>query len=287
MKLLSSAQKADLKQEYDRTGMLSQSFPLGDLSVLTAVKKDEPTFEKAIERFRSQSLFRVPYRLTSAIMTLAHDKNLVEIVQMVLGGSHTPWVVWGPIMHLGTPHGAYKWHVDIESWHWPTVTVIVGLENCNPENATTCIPYSHLLNIFPWSEANNSVDASVQASAESSDSRCCSMRSFEDFRTGNFYVFNGKIWHRGPAISVFQDRKILLLHYQRADAPRIPYMYNYEENLWFRYPATYGEGADTTMQSRDDFDQMSYNAAQLASPNVSRRFRTDLHSLPDGHAWAK
>jgi len=270
---------SNLKQEYESTGMVAQSFELANTNLIPALRKDGALFQEAIQTLRGDGHFRVPYLFTEAIASVAGDETLVKVIEAVLG-ENTPWVVWGPNIQQGTPNEADKWHVDIESWHWSTITVMIGLKNCNDKNTTRCIPYSHKLDLLPWSRADNSDDQCVQKAAQSLDPRCSSIDTFKNFQPGSFYLFDAKSWHCGPALSVFQDREMLILHYQRADDPRIPYMYDYEKRLWFDQPAVYLEKPHLSQQA-------SQHSGNLMSSIDQKRFRTDLCPLPRNHQYSR
>jgi len=62
---------------------------------------------------------------------------------------------------------------------------------------------------------------------------------------GRFYAFNAQTWHRGePGTST--NRLLLFLHYQPADAGRVPLMLDYERHRWSRKPAAYLAGPGVT-----------------------------------------
>lgn len=270
---ISPTDYAGLKGEYEMSGMVSQAFELANTGVVEALRADGPLFKEAIREVRGQGHFRVPYLFTDAIVAAAFDPTLVSVIEAILGKD---WVVWGPNIQQGTPNEADKWHVDLESWHWPSITVMVGLENCHDDNTTRCIPFTQHLDVLPWDMADNDDDTAVRKAAKKLDIRCTRIRRFQDFQPGSFYLFDAKCWHCGPDLSSFQEREMMILHYQRASEPRIPYMYDYEKRLWFDEPAIYLEGTDLTQEP-------SNVAAELHRSNRPARFRTDLYALPTGH----
>jgi hypothetical protein len=226
-----------LRVEYESTGMLRQALPLADASVIPALIEDLEVFREAMAAFLRQGAERrVPYLLTDAIRRVAFDAAIVEAVSAVLGIAE-PLVMWGPNIREDIPNQAGCWHVDCESFHWPTITLALGLSGCHGGNATHYIPGSHRLGRHPAFRPNGEAAATV-ADAQALDVRCDRVCSFEGFDNGKFYLFDAAGWHAGdPAVSA--GRKLLFMHYQRASAPRIPYMLDYGEGRWFDYPAVY------------------------------------------------
>ncbi len=184
---------------------------------------DEPRFAGALESMHAQGRLGVPYLLTDAIRRISLDASILATVEPILGTRE--WVMWGPNIRRATPNQAHAWHVDLESFLWPTVTVAIGLAGCTPESATWCIPGTHLSGKGP-----PRVEAAVL--------RHGNPVQIADFGDGRFYVFDARVWHKGdPATS--RDRVALFIHYQRADQPRIPLMVDYERNLWARKASPY------------------------------------------------
>jgi len=174
--------------------------------------------------------------LTDAIRRTAFDPAIVGMVAEILGEDE-PWVMWGPNIREDVPNQAGCWHVDCESIRWPTVTVVVGLEGCRAANATRYVPGSHRFGVPP-SPLPSAEQQAILDEARAIDPSCRRIATFEGFGDGRFYLFDAGGWHSGdPEVS--QGRKLLFLHYQRASDPRIPYMKDYENGLWFDYPATY------------------------------------------------
>jgi len=61
---------------------------------------------------------------------------------------------------------------------------------------------------------------------------------FEGFGDGRFYVFDARTWHRGdPGASA--DRLVLFLHYQPANARRVPLALDYMRHRWSREAAPF------------------------------------------------
>ena len=227
----------NLRNEYTDTGMIRQCFQVEDKSLLEQIKEDYYLhFQSPIEEFKRNGINRVPYKITESITRIAHDPNIDLVVKSIF--KNEPWVMWGPNIQLGTPNRAYQWHVDFESNNFPTVTVMIGVEGCSSDNATTCIPYTHQLSRRPgdkWHELDPEV---LVQNTVRLDPRCDKAVRFKEFGNGKFYAFNAKTWHAGD-ISTSGQRMILILHYQKASDLRIPMMKDYSKGRWFDYPAPY------------------------------------------------
>jgi hypothetical protein len=226
----------DLRDRYERDGLLPEAYPLADPGVIDALRGELPAHRAEAGRLRAAGVHRVPYLLSDAIARAARDPAVLATVAAVLGTDEL--VMWGPNLQVGTPNEAGLWHTDIESWLWPTVTVVVGLAGCEPLNATRCIPGSHRLPVQPWGAADNTDAGTVLRAARRLDPRCTEITSFAGFGDGTFYVFDAKCWHAGAA-GRSEGRESLFLHYDRAASPRVPYMRDYEDHTWFDSPAAY------------------------------------------------
>lgn len=231
-----AAQLPQLKREWDATGLIQDTFPLGDTSVIPGLLADLPMYRTEIVRNRADELFRIPYLLTESIIRAAHDPNILEVVSELLGTNEL--VMWGPNIQSGTPNEANLWHTDVEAWLWPSVSVFVGLEGCTPDNSTKCIPHSFKAPVQPWFAANNRSDRATLEAAKALCKDCTEISRFRGFGDGRFYVFNAKCWHAG-VLEQSVGRKMLFFHYDKASNPRMPYMKNYIERTWFDYPAVY------------------------------------------------
>ena len=212
-----------MANEYRECGFLAQARPLADPSVVPKLLVDEQMFADALESMRAEGRQGVPYMLTDAICRIAQDASILVAVEAILETSQ--WVMWGANIRRDTPNQAHQWHVDLESFLWPTVTVAIGLAGCTPEAATWCIPGTHLSGKGPPSK-----EASVLAHGHP--------EQIEGFGNGRFYVFDARGWHRGdPATS--RERVVLFIHYQRAEEARIPLMVDYQRQLWAKEASPY------------------------------------------------
>ena len=225
-----------MRECYERDGLIPLTWDLGRPGLVAELRRDLPRYQVEIDRLRAEGVHRVPYLLTEPIVAAAHDERILAVASALLGTGEL--VMWGPNLQVGTPNEAGLWHTDLESWLWPTVTVVVGLRGCGEANSTQCVPGSHKLPAQPWAIADNTRAAAVLAGARYLDPRCGEIQRFAGFADGRFYAFDAKCWHAG-AQSASAGRELLFLHYDRADRPRIPYMKDYEDHTWFGFPAAY------------------------------------------------
>lgn len=224
-----------ISDEYRETGMVAESFNLHDVSILHHLISDyQNSFEEQIAAVKAAGQNQVPYAITDSIRKVAHDQAIMEVVGSILDGE--PWVMWGANIQKGTPNQAYEWHIDFESKFFDTITVMIGLEGCRQENATTCIPYTHLFDYGPGRRWHDASKNEIIDHTQSIDSRCDRTVQFEDFANGKFYVFNARCWHAGDVMSS-KERMILILHYHKASDPRIPFMTDYVKGTWQRNAA--------------------------------------------------
>lgn len=208
-------------EEYRRRGFLAVSRPLADLSVVPGLLADEPAFTQELARMDVEGRRGVPYLFTSAIRRVAQDAAIITAMQAILDTRE--WVMWGPNIRRATPNDADAWHVDLESSLWPTVTVAVGLAGCTAESATWCLAGTQGRRNSPLAE-----EKPEQAAG---------------FGDGRFFVFDASLWHRGDR-EASRDRVVLFLHYQRADAPRIPLLMDYDRHLWGKEAAPFVSSAE-------------------------------------------
>lgn len=222
--------------EYETTGMIRACRSLADASVVPRLVADGPGFVAAVADLNRRGQRRVPYQFTPAIRDLVTDRAIVDTVEDILGTER--WVAWGPNIQLGTPNAAHNWHTDIESDHWPSITVVVGLSGCAETNATRYIPGTHRFTSSPLALADPTDDQLVLATARRLDPRCDTIVRFEGFADGRFYLFDAGGWHCGDT-ELSTDRLSLLFHYQPADDLRVPYMKDYRRGRWYGEAAPY------------------------------------------------
>lgn len=230
------ADASDLNQQFQDDGFVPHSFDLADPSVLPTLLADTAMFDQALAVLADEGRRAVPYIMTEAIAAVAHDTRLVRVVEEILETDH--WVMWGPNIRRGTPNQAHRWHVDLESLLWPSVTVVIGVQACTAQAATWLVPGSAHIRRGPTPAVAGSCTSEVLRIARSRYQRCRAPQQISGFGDGRFYLFNAGCWHRGdPGTCV--DRIALFLHFQCADAKRIPYMLDYDRDQWSRDACPY------------------------------------------------
>ena len=241
--LTAAARTADeQRREYRARGFLRESFALSDPTLLLELCRDVAQFDLKLAELQALGYARVPYLFTAAIERVAYDAAIRRVVEALLGTD--AWVVWGPTILRETPNAASRWHVDLESQYWPSVSVAVGLSGCSAQSTIWCLPGTHLLVRTPaWSGDDSDTDRVVR-SARRTKPEVGPAEQFEAFGDGRFYVFDARTWHRGESDSS-TDRLVLFLHYQPADARRVPLVLDYKRHRWSREAAAYlaGPGA--------------------------------------------
>jgi hypothetical protein len=228
--------------EYHARGFLRESFALNAPTLLPQLCRDGAPFDAQLAEWRALGYARVPYLFTEAIERVAHDAAIIAVIEALLDTD--AWVVWGPNILRENPNAASRWHVDLESRYWPSVTVAVGLSGCSPPTAIWCLPGTHLLSRAPaWSGDASDTDR-VLRSARRTKPDVGAPEQFTAFGDGRFYVFDARTWHRGdPGPSA--ERLVLFLHYQAADARRVPLMLDHIRHRWSRQAAAHLAGPGT------------------------------------------
>src|SRR6185503_11905370 len=131
------------QREYRERGFLRESFALSDPAPLPQLCRDVALFDAKLAEWHARGHARVPYLFTEAIERVARDAAIRVVIEALLGTD--AWVVWGHNILRESPNAASRWHVDLESRYWPSVTVAVGLSGCSAEGAVWCLPGTHLL----------------------------------------------------------------------------------------------------------------------------------------------
>jgi hypothetical protein len=233
--------------EYRERGFLRESLPLGDASPLPQLCRDAAVFDAKVAEWQARGHARVPYLFTEAIERVACDAAIRVVVEALLGTD--AWVVWGPNILREAPNAAPRWHVDLEARYWASVSIAVGVSGCTPASAIWCLPGTQVLARTPFSSGNDADTDLVLASARRAKPDCGPPEQIAGFGDGRFYALDAKTWHRGaPGTSM--ERLVLFLHYQAADAERVPLMLDYERHRWSRMPAPYLAGPGATPVTR-------------------------------------
>ncbi len=231
------------RREYRERGFLRESFALSDPTLLPELCRDVAPFDAKRAEWQALGYARVPYLFTAAIQRVARDAAIRAVIEPLLGTD--AWVVWGPNILRETANAPPpRWHVDLESRYWPTVTVAVGLSGCSAATSISFLPGTQLLARAPaWCGDDLDTDR-VLRSARRTKPDVGPPEQFASFGDGRVCVFNARTWHRGsPATST--DRLVLFMQYQLANAPRVPLMLDYIRHHWSPKAAAYlaGPGA--------------------------------------------
>ena len=235
------------RREYSARGYLRETFALSNPTLLPQLCRDVAPFDARLAECQALGHARVPYLFTGAIERVAHDAAILAVIEPLLGTDR--WVVWGPNILRETPRAASRWHVDLESWYWPSVTVAVGLSGCSPRTAIWCLSGTHLLAREPaWSGDAGDTDR-VLRSARRTNSAVGPPEQFAAFGDGRCCVFNARTWHRGE-YGPSAERLILFLHYQAAAARRVPLVLDYARHRWSRQAAAYLAGPGATPETK-------------------------------------
>jgi hypothetical protein len=231
------------RREYRERGFLRESFALGDPSPLSQLCRDVALFDAKLVEWQAHGHSGIPYLFTDAIEHVAHDAAIRAVVEAILGTD--AWVVWGPALLRETPNAASRWHVDLDSRYWPSISIAVGVSGCSAKTVLSYLPGTHRLARTPFSSGDDADTDRVLRSARRTNPDCGPPEENEGFGDGRFYVFDARTWHRGaPGTST--SRLVLFMHYQAADAERIPWMLDYRRHRWSREPAPFLPGPGST-----------------------------------------
>jgi hypothetical protein len=231
------------RREYRERGFLRESFALRDPSPLPQLCHDVALFEAKLAEWQASGHSGIPYLFTDAIERVARDAAIRAVVEALLGTD--AWVVWGPAILRETPNAASRWHVDLDSRYWPSISIAIGVDGCSAETVLSYLAGTHRLERTPFSCGDDADTDRVLRSARRTNPDCGPPEENAGFGDGRFYVFDAKTWHRGaPGTST--TRLVLFLHYQAANADRVPWMLDYKRHRWSREPAPFLAGPGAT-----------------------------------------
>lgn len=219
--------------DYHQRGFVD-ACPLEDAAPLAALAQSVNDFEERARRDAEAGRSTVPYGLTPEIEKVACDPAIVRVVEAIL---RTPdWVVWGANVRAATPNQAQLWHIDLESWYWPTITVAVGVAGNDAHTAPWLLPGTAPLSTHPsGSEAADDDHVVAMAAKLGVEAQPQQPSGMDD---AHFVAFDAKTWHRGDPLAS-QNRVMLFLHYQPAAHRRVPLMVDHARHVWTRRPAPY------------------------------------------------
>jgi hypothetical protein len=228
------------RREYRERGFLRESFALNDATLLPQLSRDVARFDAKLAEWQPLGYARVPYLFTAAIEQVARDPAILAVIEALLGTD--AWVVWGPnILRENASAAPPRWHVDLESRYWPMINVAVGLSGCSAAASISFLPGTHVLSRAPaWCDDDSDADR-VLRSARRTKFDVGLPEQFASFGDGRFCVFNARTWHcAAPGEST--DRLVLFMHYQAADALRVPFLLDYVRHRWSPEAAVYVAG---------------------------------------------
>ena len=245
MQPLTGADETALAQrrEYHERGFLRESFALSDPSPLPQLCRDVALFDEKVADWQAAGRSGIPFLFTDAIEHVARDSAIRAVVEAVLGTD--AWVVWGPTILRETPDAASRWHVDLDARYWPSISVAVGLSGCSAKTVLSYLPGTHRLERTPFSCGDDADTDRVLASARRTNPNCGPPEENAGFGDGRFYAFDAKTWHRG-APGTTTSRLVLFMHYQAANADRVPWMLDYKRHRWSGEPAPFLAGPGAT-----------------------------------------
>jgi|GEM_PF-3110759 len=228
---------ADALQQH---GFVADCLSLADTSILPVLQDEIGHYDAALQRLERDGIAGVPYLTTAGVRRLLCDAALGATVNAALGTDQ--WVMWGANMRRGSPNQAHRWHVDLESVLWPSVTLALALEACTEDSATWFIPGTHRLRRGPGTRVRDCTRTSdVLAAARASRFPCDAPRQAAGFSPGRFCLFDAATWHKGAGIDDV-ERTVLYLHVHRATERRIPLMIDYRRGQWSREAAPWVAG---------------------------------------------
>jgi hypothetical protein len=115
------------------------------------------------------------------------------------------------------------------------------LSGCSAPAAIRFLPGTHVLTRAPaWCGDDSDTDR-VLRSARRAIADVGPPEQFAKFSDGRFCVFDARTWHcAAPGQST--DRLVLFMHYQPADARRVPLLLDYVRHRWSQEAAVYVAG---------------------------------------------
>jgi hypothetical protein len=170
---------------------------------------------------------------------LVSHPAIVERVSSILGPDI---VAWGASVMVKVPQEIHRWHVDIEHWTWPGVSVFIGLDNVSTKTSLKLISRSHHLQARPQ-EFELGDDSAALSFAKELDPDCQLVTS--QMQNGDFIIFHGKMWH-GSCNDSDKNRAAIILQYS-APSTKIAIPLNFNDPVcWHshRPPCVLVKGRD-------------------------------------------
>lgn len=156
---------------------------------------------------------------------IVKKKKLINKVSSILGDD---LLAWGVTVTVRRPQQAHRWHCDIEHYKWTGISVFIGLVNTTTETSLKVITGSHKFNIIPQ-EYGNLSDDEVLTLAQKIDQR--SKLVTVPCLDGQFFIFNGRIWHGSKNLS--ENTRFAIIAQFATPGENIIIPNNYSEpNIW-------------------------------------------------------
>ena len=156
--------------------------------------------------------FKSLHYYSPLVRELAQSPTIVNKVTQFLGND---LILWGSQIIVKSKDQNHRWHVDVETFEWPSINVWVALKNVTPKSSLKIIPSSHKFERSPQdyiashnADLNNDKQILTIAESIRTDSKIENLNLID----GEFVIFQGGIWH-GSDNSTNDSRYALLLQY--------------------------------------------------------------------------
>jgi ectoine hydroxylase-related dioxygenase (phytanoyl-CoA dioxygenase family) len=160
------------------------------------------------------------------IVKIASSSIIVDKLKPILGENI---LLWGYKLICQEPNKYHRWHVDVEHYKWPGVTVWLALKNLNEKTSISLITHSHDLPITPQ-ELNTNLTEEIVKIAQKINSNCELKTLF--LQPLEFIVWNGMLWHSTKNESSVERYSIVLQYCNTKQRPMYPLTYNIPNTLW-------------------------------------------------------
>jgi ectoine hydroxylase-related dioxygenase (phytanoyl-CoA dioxygenase family) len=160
------------------------------------------------------------------IVKIASSSIIIDKIKPILGENI---LLWSYKLICQEPKKYHRWHVDVEHYKWPGVTVWFALKNLNDKTSISLITHSHQLEITPQELGTNCTDKILEiAQKRNSD---CELKTLF-LQPLEFIVWNGKLWHSTKNESSVERYSIVLQYCSTKEKPMYPLTYNIPNTLW-------------------------------------------------------
>lgn len=160
--------------------------------------------------FAGRPWFKAMAAYLPEVFGIARMPGLTGRIASILGPD---LLAWGVTVIEKRPGDRHPWHIDIEHYAWPGVSAFLGLRNTGPAATLDVISGSHRLERFPLAIGWGGGETALAAAREQGPA--CMLERVP-VREGEFFLFDGRLWH-GSRNESAQDRRAMILQYS---APR-------------------------------------------------------------------